>query len=200
MKQYIYKITVLTTNKSYIGITNNPGRRLGQHMHSARINCEGRKNFYKDWIIKGIDNYKFEILEEFEFISKRNSYNKEAYYIKLYDTFNNGYNVCEYSSKHFQGSPMKGRKLSEETRKKISENHCDERGIKNPFAKEYIIEDNLGNIYKFQTRDKICEELNISWKQMRILLSYKINEWYIPRNHNKDKRSFKLLNKNFINK
>lgn len=93
MKQYIYKITILTTNKSYIGITNNPGRRLGQHMHSARINCEGRKNFYK-----------------------------------------------------------------------------------------------------------ICEELNISWKQMRILLSHKINEWYIPRNHNKDKRSFKLLNKNFINK
>ena len=95
---------------------------------------------------------------------------------------------------------MRGRKLSEETRKKISENHCDERGIKNPFAKEYIIEDNLGNIYKFQTRYKICEELNISWKQMRILLSHKINEWYIPRNYNKDKRSFKLLNKNFINK
>lgn len=200
MKQYIYKITILTTNKSYIGLTNNVYRRISQHKHYAKRNIEGRNNLYKDWNRNGIDNYSLDILEEFEFLNKRDSYNKEAYYIKKYDTYNNGYNVCEYSSRHSEGSPMKGRKLSEEHRRHISENHWNRGGtwIGNPQHKIYIIKDNKENIYNCQGRDDICKQLNISWKQMRILISQ--HSWYTPRNHNKDKRSFILLNKYIVDK
>lgn len=201
MKQYIYKITIKTTNKSYIGTTNNPERRLAQHKCCVKQNYEGRKSFYKDWSIENIDNnYSFEILEEFEFTTKRDNYDREVSYIKLYNTYNNGYNVCEYSSRNHIG-PNKGKKLNEKWRKHISENHWNRNGtwINNPASILYKIQDNNGIIYNCSGRTEICEKLYISLKQAKMLISKK-DTWYTPRNHNKDKRSFMLLNKIKINK
>lgn len=193
MKQYIYKITILTTNKSYIGLTNSPKRRLSQHKHLVKIKSTDRKNMYIDWQSGGLNNYTFEILNEFEFESKKNSFNLESYYINLYNTANDGYNVCSRSSSH--ESSQKGVKLSEEIKRKVSENHANCKDDNNPFAKEYVVIDNEGVKYYCETRKDICNKLNVSFKQAKSIIAAN-GEWHKLRF---DDRCFKLVSKKFIN-
>ena len=86
MKIIIYKITILTTGKSYIGETNNLVRRISQHKHSAKNKCCNRKGMYLDWIAGGINNFSVEILDEFEFKSKADTWDREGEYISKYNT------------------------------------------------------------------------------------------------------------------
>ena len=202
MKQYIYKITLLKTGKSYIGVTKDLKRRLSQHKHRATY-VSRNYQLYKDWNKYGIDNFKIEIVEEFEFTSKEDSYCKESFYINKFNTYNNGYNICKYASSH-PGKPIwKNKTFSKEHRKHISENHWNRGnkglsgGYKNPSAKYYIIKDNLGKTYKFKTRLEIQKGLNLSFKQIKLLIKSK--DWYTPKVNNKENKSFKLIEKGFIN-
>lgn len=88
-KKFIYKITNLTNNKSYIGQTTNWKRRFQEHRNKG-YGQEENKILYRAFEKYGINNFTFEVLEECENYNER-----EKYWIKYFDTFLNGYNMTE---------------------------------------------------------------------------------------------------------
>lgn len=87
MEKWIYKITNSINNKVYIGQSNNPIRRYKEHItEAAKTDTVG---LYAAMRKYGINNFKIEIIE-----GPVNNYNeREIYWIKQYDSFNNGYNL-----------------------------------------------------------------------------------------------------------
>ena len=98
MKGYIYKITNTINNKCYIGQTRTDiNKRWNQHKFVSTDPSNKAYNYplYNAFRKYGIDNFKWEILEELDdnledLIVKLN--NLEIYYISKYDSLNNGYN------------------------------------------------------------------------------------------------------------
>ena len=90
--QGIYKITNLITKKIYIGKTNDSDRRWKNHQRLAFTSGhkEYNKILYQSMRKYGIENFSFEIIEELEDYSI--SGEREQYWIKYYDSYNNGYN------------------------------------------------------------------------------------------------------------
>jgi group I intron endonuclease len=92
----IYLITNLVNGKKYVGKSNDPQVRWGDHKKIAT----GGKNKYPTEFFAvhaalhkyGIDKFKFEIIEEFD--SEDESYKAETCWIEFYqsDNKNNGYN------------------------------------------------------------------------------------------------------------
>lgn len=87
----VYLITNLVNNKKYVGITHNTiEHRFEEHIQKSR--CKNG-----NWVLHralrkyGVDNFKIELLEDN--IDKEQIGEKETYYIHLYDTYNNGYNM-----------------------------------------------------------------------------------------------------------
>lgn len=80
----IYKITNLTTGKSYVGQSCDIEKRFREHKSHANYQLG------KDIRELGEDNFSFEILEECE---KDQLDSKEDYYIRFYNTIDNGYNI-----------------------------------------------------------------------------------------------------------
>lgn len=85
----IYKITNKINNKCYVGqTTQNVNIRWKQHLKPKKYKCAIYSAFQK----YGINNFTFEILEAVldEFINE-----KEVYYIKKFNSFNDGYNLTK---------------------------------------------------------------------------------------------------------
>lgn len=86
----VYKATSQTTNKVYIGITTNTLEyRMAQHKRAAE---EGKQYHFYEAIRKyGFDDFIFEIVEnninDYEYLKER-----EIYWIKHYNSYENGYN------------------------------------------------------------------------------------------------------------
>ena len=105
----IYKITNLINNKSYIGLSTHIEDRWNYHKSPYNWQREQNKTLYQAIIKYGIENFNFEILEE---CSPEQLSEKEKYYIKKYDTYNNGYNMTAGGEDHHGESHPK-HKLSE---------------------------------------------------------------------------------------
>jgi group I intron endonuclease len=103
----IYKITS-PSKKIYIGLSTNVKRRYYCY---KRLDCKRQPFIYNSLKKYGFDNHKFEVLE---YCEENNLNEKEAYYIDLFQSFNNdnGLNLS-HNRNHFI-------KLSEESRKKLS--------------------------------------------------------------------------------
>lgn len=90
---YIYKITNLVTNKSYIGQTKKTvNYRIKEHFRQAQYEAQGKRkltHFHASLNKYGRDNFKVETLEKCndDLLNER-----EIYWINYYDTYNNGYN------------------------------------------------------------------------------------------------------------
>lgn len=82
----IYKITNKINGKCYIGQSIDIERRWREHKRARDEN----KILYKDIKRYGIKNFEFKILQECQ-IDELDEL--EIYYIKKFDTFNNGYNL-----------------------------------------------------------------------------------------------------------
>ena len=82
----IYKITNKNTGKSYIGQSNDIERRFKEHQIAGK-----KSRIPVDIAIQkyGKDLFTYEVVEEC-LIDQLNE--REEYWIKFYDTFNNGYN------------------------------------------------------------------------------------------------------------
>lgn len=87
MIKYIYKIENLINHKIYIGQTNNPKRRFQEHKAKGYAS-KGVKILYYAFDKYGLENFSFDIIEETENYNER-----EKYWIKYYDSFENGYNM-----------------------------------------------------------------------------------------------------------
>lgn len=84
----IYKIRNKINNKVYIGQSRNIERRFREH--SLLTGPRVTRPYYIDLKKYGVMNFEFSILEECR-IGNLNA--REEYYIKLYNTYEDGYNL-----------------------------------------------------------------------------------------------------------
>ena len=91
---YIYKIENLVNHKIYIGLTNNITRRRSRHFTDLRGNRHDNHFLQKEFNIYGEDAFSFSV--EFKGdITEKEIGEKEKEYIKIYDSYRNGYNQNE---------------------------------------------------------------------------------------------------------
>lgn len=87
---FIYKITNTINQKSYIGQTiKTLEKRFSQHQHNYDKPYFSQVVLYKAFKKYGIENFTFEEVEE---VPDNQLDEKEKYWIKFYDSYNNGYN------------------------------------------------------------------------------------------------------------
>lgn len=99
----IYRYLNIESGKSYVGQTVNPKDRFRQHLNSNK----------KDWHVDYKKYpYKYEYIVVEDNIPEDKLDEREIYWIDYYDSYHNGYNLTEGGQ---------GCRLSEETKKKISE-------------------------------------------------------------------------------
>lgn len=132
----IYKIQNKINNKIYIGQTiRTLDERIKEYKRSKK-SCVGKA------IRKyGIDNFKIEIIDNANSIEELNE--KEIYYIKKYNSMDEGYNLCE------GGNNTKGYNHTQEAKIKMSKNHGKYYKEKNSF---------YGKHHTEETRKKMSEK------------------------------------------
>jgi group I intron endonuclease len=144
---YIYIFKNKTNNKAYIGKTNNIERRQIEHLSKSKTSNNG--HFYNAIRKYGFDNFELNILYECE--NEEQAYLKETDYIKLYKSNDKtfGYNATS------GGEGLKG--ISEDTRKKMSENGKLRIGDKNSFFCKKHSDETLKLFSKIR-KDKISKD------------------------------------------
>ena len=124
----VYMHTNKINHKVYVGITSqNIMHRwgLGGRRYLKKENGRYKHRKFAPAILKyGWDNFEHIVFAEN--VTVREAKQMERILVALYDSFNNGYN----STKGGDGSV--GNFHSEETKRKISQNHADLSGDKNP--------------------------------------------------------------------
>ena len=87
----IYKHTSKTSGKSYIGLTSTSiERRWIQHISDAKTGS--KLHFHNAIRLYGVEDWIHEVVET-KLTSLEEANKRELYYIRLYDTFENGYNL-----------------------------------------------------------------------------------------------------------
>ena len=120
----VYQHRNLRNGKSYIGMTSlNPKRRWqsgwGYQNNSKMWNDIQESDWNTAW--------EHNILGKFE--NEQEALNVEEMFIWLFDSTNEGYNISSYGSAHSH---------TEESKKKMSDNHADFSGEKHPmFGKHH---------------------------------------------------------------
>lgn len=126
----IYKITCLANNKVYIGQSVMLNKRLKSHFSHLRRGVHHNEHLQKSFNKYGEDNFLIEILAE---CSKSELDNLEKQFIAAYKSTNHkyGFNMMDGGQgdeRHFtpyvklkMGDKLKGRKFSEEHKRKLSE-------------------------------------------------------------------------------
>lgn len=123
-KGYIYKITN-PSGSIYIGQTINP---IGRIKYYRLHHCKRQTKIYHSILKHGWDNHLFEIIKEIEFDQAELNL-LEVFYISEYKTFNttHGLNLTSggsfgaitESARKLSSEKHKGKKLSEETKRKL---------------------------------------------------------------------------------
>lgn len=127
----IYRITCLIGNKIYYGSTAR-SFKTRWNKHKSDLKNKKHDNFYLQnaWNKYGQENFKFDII--LVCAPQDCLYYEQIFLNKYYDNKINCYNICKIA-----GSQL-GVKRSQETCEKISSNHADMRGSKNPnFGKDF---------------------------------------------------------------
>jgi len=90
----IYKITCISNSKIYVGESLGTYSRWYKHRHDLRRGVHSNRHLQSAWLKEGEVNFKFEILEKLENSTKEFRLEREEYWCKFYDSYNNskGYN------------------------------------------------------------------------------------------------------------
>lgn len=127
MKSGIYKIINKINKKVYVGSTKNFGYRFTKHKTMLRKNNHSNKHLQSAWNKYKECNFRFIKLEE---TSEEKLIEREQYWMDKFNVVKEGYNMSEKAGrvvikgiKHWNY----GKKLSDETKRKISNAH---NGIK----------------------------------------------------------------------
>ena len=93
MRGFIYKITNTINSKSYIGQTiQNVKERFYQHCVTKCSKAVSNMAIHRAIKKYGKSNFTVEVIEEVE---STNLNDRERYWIRYYDSYNNGYNSTE---------------------------------------------------------------------------------------------------------
>ena len=110
----IYKITCINNNKSYIGKSIDIEKRFKKHLSDLKLNKHHSVYLQNSYNKYGENSLRFEIIEICNnSISDEELSKKEVDYIKLYNTFNDGFNETP-------GGEGRSRIVTEEERKQMS--------------------------------------------------------------------------------
>lgn len=113
---YIYVIRNSINDKVYVGQTSKFSQRKAGHLYSARRGDQ--RSLYVAMREFGVDKFAFELLEEC--VDPHVASQREEHWVKHFDAFNAGYNLTNGGGYHVGN---RGRKFSEEHKRKISEAH-----------------------------------------------------------------------------
>lgn len=111
---WVYSIRNLVNDKRYIGITNNIKGRIYYHKYELRNNKHKNLKLQRAYNKYGSDNFEFSILEEIDTHDRDKVANMEIYYIKLYNSCDNGYNQT------YGGDNYGHRIITDDIREKLS--------------------------------------------------------------------------------
>ena len=103
----IYKITCLINNKSYIGQSVSIKRRWTTHQRELARGIHYNQYLQNAYNKYGKDSFTYEILE---LCPKEKLNERERFYVKIFDSFENGYN-CDLGGHNTSGiaNPMAGK-------------------------------------------------------------------------------------------
>lgn len=94
MKCYIYFIINQITKERYVGQTTNFTRRKGEHFSKLEYNEHPNPKLQSAYNKYGKENFSIQKIQ-FDDITKEELDEQEIYYIRKYDSYNNGYNLTE---------------------------------------------------------------------------------------------------------
>lgn len=159
----IYIIKNKINSKIYVGQTTNYYRRIIQHKSRyKRKEYREYSRIYKAIQKYGIENFDFKFIEH---CHKSQLNEREIYWIKFYDSYNNGYNATKGGNNPI--AYWKGKKRSVETNKKIANKltggklpEVQKKKISNTMKKVMIGNEN-GN------KKVVCIELGIVFKSIK---------------------------------
>ena len=169
------------SNKNYIGQTIHPKSRKREHKHNSKVL---KTKFYNAIRKYGFDSFEFSILYETPLLPKEEVIKllneKEQFYIKMFDSFVNGYN-CDEGGKARIGFKHKPEtiELYKQQRKFVSQE-----------TRTKISKSNKGKIISKEVRKKISEgnkgkgmsEKNkklVSLQKSKPILQYDLNGNFI---------------------
>lgn len=159
MNSGIYIIKNLLNEKIYVGSSVNIKKRFQEHKFDLRRNKHANFHLQKSWNLYGEENFLF---IELEYCDKTLLLEREQLWIDYYKTHKEEkdlYNICQIA-----GNTL-GRKHSEQAKEKISKNHSDVSGEKNPMFGR--TSPNAGIIMSEEHRQKISNSLKgkKSWNE-----------------------------------
>lgn len=197
MKGIIYKITNASNDKVYIGQTIQTLKaRWNRHCQMSSISkAESNMKIKRALIKYGKSNF---IISELEKCSIENLNKREKYYIKIYNSFKNGYNSTEGGQEG-----VKPLQTSQNIQKKIIKMYIEGMSLrtiatnfnKDKYTIKLILERN--NITLRTTRTyKLCQEnrmqilldINKGISRKDVMNNYNISKSYLSQLINKHRR------------
>jgi|GEM_PF-3174999 len=139
----IYRIYFIDSDKSYIGLSKGFKSRRVQHLRVLKQGNHYNIHLQRAFNKYGEDNFRIELIEECD---KTELKQKEKEYIKIYDSFDNGYNLT---------TGGEDCNLSDDVKKRISEKHKGK--IVKEETRKKLRDINLGKKLTQKTKDKISK-------------------------------------------
>lgn len=186
----IYTITNIVNGKVYVGKTINKIRRWKEHRYDSKTSDA---KLYRAIRKYGLSNFKFDVV--FCVTSPDFIEDIEQEFVSLYDSYENGYNntkggagnllyVFDYEFKRKCGESFRGKTLSSDHKRKISESNKGRHnhdGVSNPnfdskiyhFKNKNSDEEFVGTRFEFVKRYEIKNHGNIS-----SVISGKLKSYY----------------------
>lgn len=185
MRGFIYKITNTINGKSYIGQTiQNVKERFYQHCATKCSKAVSNMAIHRAIKKYGKSNFTVEVIEE---IDSTNLNDRERYWIKYYNSYNNGYN----STKGGQDSCKPFKDLDVESIIKEYNTGKSLRTLETIFKvdkqtiKDLLIRHNIElrttRTYKLsqKDRDKVLEDFASGLSRKEIMIKWNISKSYL---------------------
>jgi group I intron endonuclease len=194
---WIYRIFNSKNRKNYIGATENIKKRYFNHFNELKRKCHYNKGLQKDFNKYGETVFKFEVLKDN--VNKKELDEYERFFIKLFDSFEHGYNNTTGGRIGFNFTE----EILEQLGKQVKNREL-KYGEENPLSK--ISEEECKEIYNryydgYERMEEISKDYNISKELISHIVTN--NHYYTkdlkPRQRNMEQkmkaRSSKTINK-----
>ena len=151
-QEVVYGFYNLITQKWYIGSTFDLKDRITRHLYYLKHNCHHSQKLQRSFNKYGIDNFQLVILQNCNNFSSEDLTSTEEKYIKLFNSFKNGYNMTDVCSTYYKF--------------KLSEDQIN-KSIKNKKIPVVVLDKNNNFIKEYESviaaaKDLKSESTNIS--------------------------------------